>query len=86
MIFEGLKLAIIGMLVVFSFLILLVLIVKISAVLLKPLTEKEERELMIRKRKKTARNRSMLGEGRLTAVISAAVAAHRSRMRTLKQG
>jgi Na+-transporting methylmalonyl-CoA/oxaloacetate decarboxylase gamma subunit len=44
MIFEGLKLALVGMLVVFSFLILLVMIMHLSTALLRALTEKEDRK------------------------------------------
>ncbi len=84
MIFEGLKLALVGMLVVFSFLILLVILVHISTVLLKPLTEKEKRESMIKRRKKSSGMDSVIGNGKLMAIISAAVAAHQARMQRLR--
>jgi sodium pump decarboxylase gamma subunit len=85
MIFEGLKLAIVGMLVVFSFLILLVILVYISTVLLRPLTEKEKRESMIKSRKKPPVADAVMGDGKLAAIISAAVTAHRMRMQRLRQ-
>jgi sodium pump decarboxylase gamma subunit len=84
MIFEGFKLALVGMLVVFSFLILLVILIYISTVLLKPLTEKEKREAMIKSRKKSTDMDSAIGSGKLMAIISAAVAAHRARMQRLR--
>jgi sodium pump decarboxylase gamma subunit len=83
MIIEGLKLAFVGMLVVFSFLILLVILIYISTVLLKPLTEKEKRETMIKGRKKSSGIDFSIGNGKLMAVISAAVAAHRTRMQRI---
>jgi sodium pump decarboxylase gamma subunit len=85
MIFEGLKLAVLGMLVVFSFLILLVIVVYISTALLKPFTQKEERERMLTRRKKVSGIDSVLEEGKLIAIISAAVAAHRARMQRRAQ-
>ena len=84
MIIEGLKLALVGMLVVFSFLILLVILIYISTVMLKPLTEKEKREAMIKRRKIASVKDSVSGNGKLAAVISAAVAAHRARMQRLR--
>ncbi|MFO8083391.1 MAG: OadG family protein [Desulfobacterales bacterium] len=80
MIFEGLKLSLVGMLVVFSFLILLVMIMHLSTALLRSLTEKEEREAMIKQRKKSSALRTVIGNDKLMAIISAAVAAHRARM------
>jgi sodium pump decarboxylase gamma subunit len=85
MIFEGLKLALVGMLVVFSFLILLVVLMYVSTLLLKPLTEKEKRESMIKSRKKSSGMDLSKGNGKLMAVISAAVAAHRIRMQRRRQ-
>jgi sodium pump decarboxylase gamma subunit len=79
MIFEGLKLAFVGMLVVFSFLILLILLICLSTVLLKPLTEKEKREAMIKSRKKLSGMELAMSKGKLLAIISGAVAAHRTR-------
>jgi sodium pump decarboxylase gamma subunit len=84
MIYEGLKLAFVGMLVVFLFLMLLVILIYISAVLLKPLTDKEMREAMIKSRKKPSGMESIISKGKLMAIISAGVAAHRSRKQRLK--
>jgi sodium pump decarboxylase gamma subunit len=85
MIFEGLKLALVGMLVVFSFLILLVILMYISTLLLKPLTEKEKREAMIKSRKKSSNMVFSIGNGKLIAIISASVAAHQARMQKIRQ-
>ncbi len=85
MIFEGLKLALVGMLVVFSFLILLVILMYISAILLKPLTEKEKREAMIKSRKKPSGIDFSIGNSKLMAIMGAAVAAHRARMQRLRR-
>lgn len=85
MIFEGLKLALVGMLVVFSFLILLVILMHISTLLLKPLTEKEKREAMIKSRKKSSDMVFSIGNGKLIAIISASVAAHQARMQKIRQ-
>ncbi len=76
MIIEGLKLALLGMTVVFVFLVLLVLIVNLSSWLLKPYTQKEQDAVSSR----TDRlKHSKIDEQRLAAVISAAIAAHRAR-------
>jgi sodium pump decarboxylase gamma subunit len=85
MIFEGLKLALVGMLVVFSFLVLLVILMYISTLLLKPLTEKEKREAMIKSRKKSSNMVFSIGNGKLIAIISASVAAHQARMQKITQ-
>ena len=85
MIFEGLKLALVGMLVVFSFLILLVILMYITTLLLKPLTEKEKREAMIKSRKKSSDMVFSIGNGKLIAIISASVAAHQARMQKIRQ-
>lgn len=85
MIFEGLKLALVGMLVVFSFLTLLVILMHISTLLLKPLTEKEKREAMIKSRKKSSDMVFAIGNGKLIAIISASVAAHQARMKKIRQ-
>lgn len=84
MIIEGLKLSLVGMVVVFAFLIFLVIIVYVSTVLLKPLTEKEERESMIKRRKPAPATDSIIGNGKLAAIISAAVAAHRAHTQKLR--
>lgn len=84
MIYEGIKLALVGMVVVFSFLVFLVILMYVSRVLLKPLTQKEEREAMLKVRKKSVGEQSGAVRGQLAAVIGAAVAAHRMRMRRLR--
>jgi sodium pump decarboxylase gamma subunit len=84
MIFEGLKLALVGMLVVFSFLILLVILIHISTIFLKSFTEKEKREAMIKRRKKSSGPDPGISKGKLMAIIGAAVAAHRTRSQRLK--
>ncbi|MEJ2155920.1 MAG: OadG family transporter subunit [Desulfobacteraceae bacterium] len=79
MVVEGIKLAVTGMLIVFIFLILLVLVVQLSARLLRSYTQQEEREQARYKRKSSAG--SPLADSRLIAVIAAAVSAHRKKMR-----
>lgn len=79
MVVEGIKLAIAGMLIVFTFLILLVLVVQLSSRLLRSYTQREEREQALYKRKTDAG--SPLKDNRLIAVITAAVSAHRKKMR-----
>lgn len=81
MIFEGFKLSAIGMLVVFSFLVLLVLVVVVFTEILKPYTQQEARELERLTRARSLRSRSPMDRSRLVAVISAAISAHRDRMR-----
>ncbi len=84
MIFAGLKLTLLGMAVVFSFLLLLILFVKISYWFLsagsaKELAAAEAAEL-------NKKRRSLIGkeDDVLVAVISAAIAAHRSRTRPVR--
>jgi sodium pump decarboxylase gamma subunit len=79
MILDGVKLAIVGIAVVFAFLALLIMVVRISTKLLRPYTEKEAREMAAPERK-----RSLLGDSRLIAVISAAISAHRERTQNLR--
>ena len=80
MIVQGLKLTMLGMMVVSSFLVLLLIIIHLSAKLLKPYTQKEaslatsHRPLGIREGTPPDDNR------KLTAIISAAIAAHRARI------
>ena len=81
MIIDGLKLAVIGMTVVFAFLGLLVLIVQISTKLLKPFTEKEEREMAV-----PAGRTSPIDGSRLVAVVSAAIASHRTARNSNRTG
>ena len=79
MIVEGLILAIIGILFVYTFLSLLVGVVHISARILRRYTQQEEREQMIRK--KSASTSARLKDNRLMAAVSAAIAAHRRSVR-----
>jgi len=76
MIFEGVKLTLLGMTVVFSFLILLIAVIKLSAELLKGVTAKEAAAEPTTRRKSL---KSHEDDGKLTVIISAAVAAHRAR-------
>lgn len=82
MIIEGLKLTILGMGVVFCFLVLLLLLIILSAKLLAPFTEKE---ISLATAKKPARPRKKPASSgdnlKQTAIISAAVAAHRAQTR-----
>ncbi|MDM8551615.1 OadG family protein [Desulfobacterales bacterium HSG2] len=80
MIIEGVKLTLLGMVVVFSFLILLILVIRLSAKLLKEYTAKEAAEVAAPRRRKSV---SSVEENRkLVGIISAALAAHRARCRT----
>lgn len=79
MIVEGLKLAIIGILFVYTFLSLLVWIMHISATVLRRYTQQEEREQAVRRKK--ASTGALLQDVRLAAVIAAAIASHRKDLR-----
>lgn len=85
MIFAGFKLTILGMTVVFFFLMLLILAIKISYRFLAPvsareLAEMEAAELSKKKRSLVSKTKKNV----LVAIISAAVSAHRARMRMSK--
>ena len=82
MILEGVKLAFIGMSIVFAFLVLLVLLVHLSTHLLRAITEKETVEEALQDRRKTG-GKALQDDSRLIAVVSAAVSAHRARMQRL---
>jgi sodium pump decarboxylase gamma subunit len=86
MIVEGLKLAIIGILFVYTFLTLLVWVMHLSAKILHPYTQQEQREQMLRKRSASAG--ASLKDSRLVAAIGAAIAAHRKSVqrRTWRRG
>ncbi len=80
MIVQGLKLTLLGMIVVFSFLFLLLIIIHLSAKLLKPYTEKEATLV-------TSNRPFVAGEGKipddnhkLAAIVSAAISAHKKRL------
>ena len=79
MIIEGIKLAIIGILFVYTFLFLLVWVMHGSAAILRRYTQQEERELAIHQKRASAN--TSLKDGRLVAAISAAIAVHRRRAR-----
>ena len=81
MIIQGLKLTMLGMMVVFSFLGLLLLVMHLCVKLLKPYTQKEASLIASHKpsgfRKRVSPDTNL----KLTAVISAAITAHRARLR-----
>jgi len=77
MIVEGFKLAALGMSVVFLFLILLILLVQLSSYLLKAYTEKEKAVVDENTGKTGFGPRP--DERKLIAVVTAAIATHRSR-------
>jgi len=70
---DGLKLAALGLTVVFVFLIILTFVIEFSRRLLKPFTEKELRETAAREKKKP-----VMTDNTVIAVISAAIARHRA--------
>ncbi len=79
MIVQGLKLTMLGMGVVFSFLVLLLIIIHISVKLLKSYSEKEASPVTSPPRPAIARAGMPSDDNlKLTAVISAAIAAHRA--------
>jgi oxaloacetate decarboxylase gamma subunit len=82
MIFQGLKLTILGMGVVFCFLVVLLFLIYLSSKLLAPFTEKEMTLAMAKKPARSGKKPPSSGDNlKLTAIISAAVAAHRARKR-----
>lgn len=84
MILEGAKLAFIGMAMVFSFLVLLVLLVHASTHLLKRITAQEVMEEALQGAGKAEQKKTRPDDGMLIAVVSAAVSAHRARMQRLR--
>ena len=80
MIQEGLKLTLLGMGVVFAFLGLQILVIKLLAKVLKPLTDREEasRQTLPHKRRGPRQQQETEDRRRVMAVISAAIAAHRA--------
>jgi sodium pump decarboxylase gamma subunit len=85
MIFEGAKLAVIGMSIVFAFLVLLVLLVRLSTYLLRAITEKEALEDALQSGRKAREAKMRLDGSRLIAVVSGAVSAHRAHMQRLRK-
>ena len=84
MIFEGLKLTLLGMGVVFAFLGLLVVVIRLIARVLKPLTDRElsARRGLVPARKSPRHHQELEEKRRILAVISAAITAHRARVAT----
>lgn len=78
MIVEGIKLTLLGMPIVFAFLMLLIVVIKLSAWLLKDITAREaaEADLPARRRKRAT---PVEADQKLTGIITAAIAAHRAR-------
>ena len=81
MILEGLKLALLGMGVVFAFLGLLVVVIQLIARVLRSVTARElaVRQMVPRKRRQPRAQQEIEEKRRLLAIISAAIAAHRAR-------
>jgi oxaloacetate decarboxylase (Na+ extruding) subunit gamma len=78
MIIEGLKLTLLGMAVVYAFLGLLVVIVNLSARILKPFTEKEATAYEFKTRREVSTLPPVEDKRKIMAVISASVSAHRA--------
>jgi sodium pump decarboxylase gamma subunit len=79
MIFAGLKLAVVGMGIVILFLLLLILIVNISFKLLAGSSAKELAEIEAAELRKQRRTVPAEEKNVIVAIISAVIAAHRSR-------
>ncbi len=78
MIVQGLKLTMLGMGVVFSFLVLLLIVIHLSAKLLKPYSEKEASLVTSHRPSSAMAGKPSEDNLRLIAIISAAIAAHRA--------
>ncbi len=81
MVIEGLKLAVVGMSIVYLFLALLVLLISLTARVLRNTTHQEQ--FAIESVRTTHRPKSPVSanrDDRVIAVIGAALAAHRARM------
>ncbi len=80
MIVQGLKLTLLGMGVVFSFLVLLLVLIYLSGILLRPYTRKESALIASDSGISGSRGQHLTDRSRkLTAIISAAVAMHKKR-------
>ena len=84
MIVAGLKLALLGMSVVFFFLLLLIMFIKISYWFLSARSQRELSETEADALNKRRRSIIDPNDGVLAAVISAAIAAHRSGTRLVR--
>ena len=79
---EGLKLAIVGMSIVYVFLALLVVLILLTARKLRSATQKEQFAIeAVHSKHRPASSVSSDRNGRVIAVIGAALAAHRARLR-----
>jgi sodium pump decarboxylase gamma subunit len=78
MIIEGIKLSLVGILIVYLFLFLLVVVMHLSARLLRRYTQQEAQTQTFPKPRTAAY--AQLEDSRLIAVIGAALAAHRKRI------
>lgn len=86
MIIEGLKLTLLGMMVVYSFLGLLIIIAYLCAKILKPFTEREASAYAFQMRRKDHAISPAADQRKIMAVISASISAHRAkRKRDLQQ-
>ncbi|MFO7687307.1 MAG: OadG family protein [Desulfobacterales bacterium] len=79
MILAGLKLAFLGMAVVFCFLLLLILFIKISHRFLAVGSAREIAEIEAAELNRRRRSGPAADDQRLVVIISAAIAAHRAR-------
>lgn len=83
MLILGLKLTVVGMSVVFIFLVLMVQCISLSSHLLKSVTEKEVKEIEENARQEALKRKQMSQSGsndsKLVAVISAAIKMYRSK-------
>ena len=84
MIVAGVKLTLLGMTVVFLFLLVLVLSVKLSFRFLSASSARELAEIEAAALNQKRRSIVKADDGALIAVISAAIAAHRSRTRLVR--
>jgi sodium pump decarboxylase gamma subunit len=79
---EGLKLTLVGMSIVYVFLALLVVLISLTARLLRHATQKEQFAIeAVHSKHRPASAISADRNGRVIAVIGAALAAHRARLR-----
>ena len=85
MIIQGLKLTLLGMIVVFSFLFLLLIIIHLSAKLLKSYTQTEASAITSHRPSGTWNTKPPGDNHTLIAVFSAAIAAHRKRKERYRQ-